>query len=101
HAWDRVSVKFANEKVMGIVGYGEIGRECALLAKALGLKIHGLRASPEKSAHDPLLDRVFATHELERMLKDVDVLLCAAPLTPQTRHMISTAQFDVMKSTAI
>jgi phosphoglycerate dehydrogenase-like enzyme len=87
HIWERISVKFADERVMGIVGYGEIGRECALLAKGLGLKIHGLRRNPERSARDPLLDRVFGMQELDEMLRNVDVLLCAAPLTPQTRHM--------------
>jgi phosphoglycerate dehydrogenase-like enzyme len=101
HQWDRISVKFADEKVMGIVGYGEIGRECALLAKGLGLKIHGLRRNPERSAHDPLLDRVFSMSDLNTMLRDIDVLLCAAPLTPQTRHMIGGAQFEAMKPTAI
>ncbi len=101
HKWDRISVKFADARVMGIVGYGEIGRECALLARGLGLKIHGLRRNPERSAHDPILERVFGAHELDAMLKDIDVLLCAAPLTPQTHHMISSAQFAVMKTTAI
>lgn len=101
HKWERISVKFADERVMGVVGYGEIGRECALLAKGLGLKIHGLRRNPERSARDPLLDRVFGMQELDEMLRNIDVLLCAAPLTPQTRHMIGSAQFAVMKTTAI
>jgi phosphoglycerate dehydrogenase-like enzyme len=101
HKWDRISVKFADERVMGIVGYGQIGRECALLAKGLGLKIHGLRSNPERSAHDPLLERVFGIQELNAMLRNIDVLLCAAPLTQQTHHMISSAQFAVMKPTAI
>jgi phosphoglycerate dehydrogenase-like enzyme len=101
HKWDRISVKFADGRVMGIVGYGEIGRECALLAKGLGLKIHGLRRNPERSTQDPLLDRVFGTQELNEMLRNIDILLCAAPLTPQTHHMISSAQFAVMKTSAI
>ena len=43
---------------MGIAGYGEIGRECALLAKPLGVKIHATRRNPERSAKDDLLDKV-------------------------------------------
>ncbi len=42
------------DKVLGIVGYGEIGRECALLAKPLGMKIYATRRNPERSADDPL-----------------------------------------------
>jgi phosphoglycerate dehydrogenase-like enzyme len=97
--WDDFTVDFANHLVMGVVGYGEIGRECALLAKGLGLKIHALRRNPHKS--DPLIDRAFGPTELPQMLGGIDVLLCAAPLTAQTRHMISDAEFKVMKPTAI
>jgi phosphoglycerate dehydrogenase-like enzyme len=101
HHWDDFTVSFANGRIMGIVGYGEIGRECALLAKGLGLKIHALRRNPEKSAHDPLLDAIFGPDELHRMLADLDVLLCSAPLTHETHHLISDAAFDRMKPGAI
>jgi phosphoglycerate dehydrogenase-like enzyme len=99
--WDSFFVGFANGRVLGIVGYGAIGRECALLAKGLGLTIHALRRNPQKSADDPLIDRVFVPAELQEMLAGIDVLLCCAPLTPQTHHMIGDAEFRVMKPTAI
>jgi phosphoglycerate dehydrogenase-like enzyme len=99
--WDSFFVGFADGRVLGVVGYGEIGRECALLAKGLGLMIHALRRNPRKSADDPLIDRVFAPTELQQMLAGIDVLLCSAPLTPETHHMISDVQFQVMKPTAI
>jgi phosphoglycerate dehydrogenase-like enzyme len=99
--WDNFYVGFANGRVLGVVGYGEIGRECALLAKGLGLRIHALRRNPQKSAVDPLVDRVFGPGELQEMLAGIDVLLCAAPLTPDTHHMIGDAQFEVMKRTAL
>jgi phosphoglycerate dehydrogenase-like enzyme len=101
HRWDSFFVGFANRRVLGIVGYGAIGRECALLAKGLGLTIHALRRDPRKSADDPLIDRVFEPAELQKMLAGIDVLLCSAPLTPETHHMIGDAQFKVMKPTAI
>src|ERR1700722_4180830 len=99
--WDDFYVGFANGRVMGIVGYGEIGRECALLAKGLGLEIHALRRNPQKSAADPAVDRAFGPAQLLEMLAGIDVLLCCAPLTPQTHHMIGDAEFKVMKRTAI
>lgn len=101
HHWDDFYVKFVNESVMGVVGYGEIGRECALLAKGLGVKIHAVRRNPEKSSNDPILERVFKTEDLHQMLAEIDVLVCAAPLTPETHHMISDAQFQAMKPEAI
>jgi phosphoglycerate dehydrogenase-like enzyme len=93
-------VKLADERVMGVVGYGEVGRECALLAKGLGMRIQAVRRKPERSTTDLVLDRVFAPHELQEM-RAVDVLVCAAPLTADTYHMIGATQFEVMKPTAI
>jgi phosphoglycerate dehydrogenase-like enzyme len=99
--WEEFLVSFANERLLGVVGYGEIGRECALLARGLGLKICALRRNPEKSAHDPLLDVIFGPDELHQMLARIDVLLCSAPLTPQTHHLLSDAEFACMKPDAI
>lgn len=99
--WDNFSTEFINNKVMGIVGYGEIGRECALLAKPLGVKIYATRRNPERSLSDPLLDKIFPLDKLSDMLREVDFLVAAAPLTPETHHMIGAAAFDVMKPTAI
>ena len=99
--WDHFLVDWADGLAMGVLGYGEIGRECALLAKGLGLKIYAVRRDPRKSADDPLLDRIFAPEQLHEMLSQIDVLLCAAPLTPETHHMLSDAEFGVMKPNAI
>jgi phosphoglycerate dehydrogenase-like enzyme len=101
HQWDNFPVDFLNGKTLGVVGYGEIGRECAILAKALGMQIHAVRRNPELSANDPILDRIFPAGELHAMLQGVDAVVAAAPLTPETRHMLSDKEFSVMKPTAI
>lgn len=101
HRWDDFVVDWLRGKTMGVVGYGEIGRECARLAKALGVRICAVRRKPELSAGDSVAERVFATTELKQMLKEVDVVLAAAPLTPETRHLIGEAEFQVMKPSAI
>jgi phosphoglycerate dehydrogenase-like enzyme len=99
--WDTFSTEFINNKVMGIVGYGEIGRECASLAKPLGVKIHALRRNPSRSANDPLLDRIFPAEQMHDMLGEIDILLAAAPLTPETHHLIGDKAFQAMKPSAI
>jgi phosphoglycerate dehydrogenase-like enzyme len=101
HKWDNFPVDFLNGKTLGVVGYGEIGRECAILAKALGMQIHAVRRNPELSAKDPILDRIFPSTELHAMLSEVDAVVAAAPLTPETKHMLSDKEFSVMKPTAI
>ncbi|HMF74138.1 MAG TPA: D-2-hydroxyacid dehydrogenase [Bryobacteraceae bacterium] len=101
HRWDNFYVDFLHGKTLGVVGYGEIGRECAILAKALGMQIHAVRRNPELSANDPILDRIFPSSELHEMLSGVDVLVAAAPLTPETKHMLSDKEFRAMKQSAI
>ncbi len=99
--WDGFFVEGLQGKVMGVVGYGEIGRECAILAKPLGVMIHATRRNVEKSADDPIVDRVYRPEQLEEMLGEIDVLLAAAPLTSRTRHMLGEHQFQAMKPSAI
>jgi phosphoglycerate dehydrogenase-like enzyme len=101
HRWDDFNVEWLRGKTMGVVGYGEIGQECARLAKALGVKIYATRRKPELSAGDPIVDRMFAATQLKEMLGQADVVLAAAPLTPETRHMIGDAEFQAMKPSAI
>ena len=67
----------------------------------MGLRVHALRRRPDKSADDPLVERSFAPEQLPQMLPGLDVLLCAAPLTATTHHMIGAAQFALMKPTAL
>ncbi len=101
HRWDDFHVGWLPERVMGIVGYGEIGRECGLLAHALGMRIQAVRRRPDLSNADPILERIFSPDTLHEMLHGIDVLVAAAPLTPETRHMLSDAEFSAMKPSAI
>ena len=101
HKWDDFLVDWLRGKVMGVVGYGEIGRECARLAKAVGVRIYATRRNPEKSHNDPIVDRMFAISDLQSMLAGADVVVAAAPLTPETKHMLGKAEFAAMKPSAI
>ena len=101
HHWDDFSVEWLPGKVMAIVGYGEIGRECGLLAKALGLKIYATRRNPQRSSNDANLDRVFAPGDLHQMLAAADVVVASAPLTPETHHLLDESAFAAMKPSAI
>ncbi len=101
HQWSRVDVEMLRGKSMGVVGYGEIGRECALLGHALGMRIHALRKNAERSSVDPIVERTYKPEQLLPMLAETDVLVCAAPLTAETRHLISDPAFAAMKPGAM
>jgi phosphoglycerate dehydrogenase-like enzyme len=101
HKWEPFDIDWLPDRIMGVVGFGEIGRECAMLAKSLGFKIYALRRRPEKSESDPLVDKTFGAGDLHSMLAEIDVLVCSAPNTPETHHMIGAEAFQAMKPSAI
>jgi len=99
--WDQFLVESMSGRTMGIVGYGEIGRECALLAKALGMRIVATRRRPELAENDPHLDKTFRLDELSSMLAECDAVVLSAPSTPETFHIIGEAELHSMKKSAI
>lgn len=99
--WEPFDIEELHGSVLGVVGYGEIGRRTAERAKAFGVKVHILRRRPELAAGDPLVDRVYGGDELDSLLAASDYLLVSAPLTAETRGMLGAAQLARMKSSAV
>jgi phosphoglycerate dehydrogenase-like enzyme len=99
--WDPFMVDWLPERNVAIVGYGEIGRECALLAKGLGARILATRRRTALLDSDSIVDKAYPLTGLHEMLHDADYVIAAAPNTPETRHMISDAEFAAMKNTAV
>ena len=101
--WEKYSVKEIRGSILGIVGYGDIGRAAAKLAKAYGMKVIALRRNPNKSPEDPYCDVVYGSDKdsLNKLFSESDYVLCAAPLTPETKGMIGKEQFDNAKDDAV
>jgi phosphoglycerate dehydrogenase-like enzyme len=97
--WEQFDVQLIRGQVLGIIGYGEIGRATATLAHALGMKVVAMRRRVADG--DPLLDRLYTPKQLHEMLGVCDYVLVCAPLTPETRGLIGTAEFNAMKSSAV
>lgn len=99
--WEQFDVEELHGRTLGIVGYGEIGRATAELARPFGMRVVAYRRRPELTAADPLVDAVYGPGQLHDMLKVSDYLLCAAPNTPETHGMIGEPEFAAMKPTAV
>ena len=98
--WEQFDVDQLTGHTLGIVGYGDIGRAVAVRASAMGMRILAVkRHFPD--APDPLIDEFHKPAELHAMLGLCDYVAVAAPLTPETHHMLSTAEFAAMKRTAV
>jgi phosphoglycerate dehydrogenase-like enzyme len=99
--WEPFDVEEAHGKTMGIVGYGDIGRASARLAKALGMRVLALRRRPEKSLGDGLVDEALGTDRLHELMGRSDYVVVAAPLTPDTRGLVDAAAIAAMKPTGV
>ena len=77
-----------------VIGLGRIGAEIARLARALGLKVIGIRRSPRNSG-DPV-DELHAPAALPGLLPRCDWLVIACPLTPETRGLVDAQAFAAL-----
>lgn len=99
--WDPFDVEEIHDSVMGIAGYGDIGRACASRARALGMTVIGLRRRPDISRDDPFLHEALPPERKIELLSRSDYLVVAAPLTPETCGMIGEAELRAMKPSAV
>jgi phosphoglycerate dehydrogenase-like enzyme len=99
--WAPFDVEEISTQTMGIVGYGDIGRACAGRAKAMGMRVLALRRRPERSVGDDCVDRVYGLDGLLEMIAECDYVVAAAPLTPDTYHLVGKAALAAMKPSAV
>ncbi len=93
-----IGPKFMN-KTLGIVGFGRIGQFFARMAKyGLNMKILYTDTMPHPEGEN-LLDAEKVS--LEYLLSNSDVVSLHVNLTEETKHMIDSDQFKLMKPLAI
>jgi phosphoglycerate dehydrogenase-like enzyme len=84
---------------IGLVGFGQIGREIARRCRALDMRIVAVKKDPSRGGE--LADKVYGLHELNTLLDESDYLVLCAPDTPENLGMIGAAQLARMKKSAI
>ncbi len=82
-------------KTLGIVGYGNIGSQLAVLAEAIGMRVIFFDLT-DKLRHG----NVEPTDTLDELLAKSDVVSLHVPQTPETRGMIGEKQIRRMKKGA-
>ena len=90
------------DKLLGIVGLGASGRELAVRARALGLRVHAVDVAPVPSEQ---LSELGVEHfdgidGLDALLARSDYVSLHVPLTAATRHLIDERRLALMKPTA-
>jgi len=87
-----------HRKTLGILGLGNIGKRCALLGKAFGMKVIATRAHPEHG--DPNVDLMLGASGLHELLRQSDFVVDLLPHTQETENVIGEAELRMMKPTA-
>jgi phosphoglycerate dehydrogenase-like enzyme len=98
--WEQFDVEEIDTQTVGIVGYGDIGRAVAKRVHPMGMTVLALKRHPPEDA-DPLVDQFYKTEDLLAMLPRCDYVVVCLPLTAETHHMMSDAEFAAMKPTAV
>jgi D-3-phosphoglycerate dehydrogenase len=97
--WTRLTGNEIMGKTLSVIGFGRIGKEVAVRAKAFQMEV---------KAYDPYWDDDFAnTHKIERAssledaLRDADVLSLHLNLSKSTHNLINSESLNLVRDGAI
>lgn len=85
-------------KTLILVGVGAIGERTAAIAKALGMRVLGVRRNPLSPSVG--VESMFGPEQLIEVLPQADFVVLTIPLTPETRGMIGEPELKSMKESA-
>lgn len=94
HVWDAKLSTGVKGKTVLFVGTGALGSAIAAQIKPFGVKLIGVSRSGSIA---PPFDEAYSRSELENLLPQVDCLVMACPLTPETRSMISARELALLR----
>ena len=82
-------------KVFGVVGFGDIGRQAARIAAAFGMRVLVHTRTPAPATYP---DVSFV--ELDQLLNESDVVSLHCTLTPETELLMNSERLAMMKASA-
>jgi len=82
------------DKTIGLIGYGDIAKQVAVIAKAFGMKVLGYRRS---GGNDPYAEIV----SLDYLLKNSDIISLHCPLNNESDKLICNRTIKKMKDGVI
>jgi phosphoglycerate dehydrogenase-like enzyme len=92
--WKPVFTGSPRGKTLLVVGLGDMGGAMARAGRTLGMRVLGIRRTPKPHPH---AEKVSGIRDLKKLLPKADVVVVAAPLTPDTKHLVGAAELALMK----
>lgn len=83
---------------IGVIGFGDIGKEVAKRGKALGARVLVVKRNP--SSKPDYVDELYMTEDIDEVLKQSDYIVLTLPATDKTRGIISEDRLKMMKPDA-
>ena len=91
----------AEGKILGIVGFGNIGKKVAVMAETLGMKVMVTKIPGRKYDENNSKNTHETRYELDEVLEKCDILTLHTPLTELTRDLINLERMKKMKKSSI
>ena len=89
-------------KVLGIIGYGELGKAVEKVALSFGMDVLVAESHHTRSnVNDASVDKTNKRVDIKTLLTRSDVVSLHCPLTQNNQHMISANEFSIMKKSAM
>jgi len=86
-------------KTLLLVGVGAIGERTASVARALGMRVLGVRRDPSVST--PGIEAMYGLEQLLEVLPQADFVVLTVPLTNETEGLIDRVALRAMKPTTV
>ena len=91
----------AEGKILGIVGFGNIGKKVAVMAETLGMKVMVAKIPGRKYDENNSQNSHEKRYDLDEVLEKCDILTLHTPLTELTRDLINLERMKKMKKSSI
>ncbi|APG25130.1 MAG: D-2-hydroxyacid dehydrogenase [Syntrophotalea acetylenica] len=97
--WDR-PLHELDGRVLGLVGFGQIGRQVACIGRAFGMQVLVHTAHPGNYAeHEQRGEVTFVS--LDEVFRRSDVISLHCPLTERTRSLVDASRLSLVKPSAL
>lgn len=89
-AWVHVKNQSINDKKIGIIGYGSIGKTIAKMLAGFAVEILPFTQSGR--------DNTISIKDLDQHLPNLDIVILILPLTAESKHLFNAKRLSLMKN---
>ena len=98
--WTQWEIAKKNEtlenKTLGIIGYGAIGKAIAKKVKAFNMNVIGIKRLQKKKEAKLYIDELLPINKLDYLLSNSDYIVISCPLTPLTKKLLNKKKLSLI-----